>query len=169
MAPAWEELANEVYPKGIKVGSVDCTSNRDVCDRIDVGGYPTLFVLEGNQAYQFKNQRNLENLIAFVSDKNYRTYGEKAEIVKDEDVPKSSFGKIYKEISKGLEFIFDNIGLGAIPHYGQLAIAAFVCSLPFLLIIYALCYPDEEYEKYQEIYEKQKNDAEKEKLAKKDK
>mmetsp|Transcript_10708 Transcript_10708/g.10588 ORF Transcript_10708/g.10588 Transcript_10708/m.10588 type:complete len:82 (+) Transcript_10708:483-728(+) len=81
---------------------------------------------------------------------------------------------MYLEISKGLETIFEGIGLGMVPHFGQLAIAAFICSLPFLLIIYALCYPDEEYqaiqERIKEMEEKEKKNKEamKTKIEKKD-
>ena len=164
LAPVWDELAQEVYTQtnlsdvgvDIQVGKIDCTTFRDVWDRVEVSGYPTLYVLDSSGAYQFQNRRTLENLLAFLSNQNYLTYGQKSKIERDADIPKSSLGKIYKEITKGLEFIFESLGLSFIPHFGQLAIAGFICSLPFLLIIYAICYPDEEYEKYKAMYEEQK-------------
>lgn len=49
LAPDWERLADEMYGTGINVGSVDCTEHSEACERVEISGYPSLFVFERNR------------------------------------------------------------------------------------------------------------------------
>ena len=125
LAPVWEELADLAHTNkaDFKIGSVDCTQNRLACDRVEVSGYPSLYVLEEQSAYQFKNRREMESLAAFISMDAYKQYGEKKPIISYEDMPKSSLGKAYNEITKSLGTMFDALSLGFLPPIIQLLIA----------------------------------------------
>ena len=129
LAPVWEELADMVYSQGydFKIGSVDCTQQRMACDRVDISGYPSLYVFEGTEAYQFRNKREIDQLAAFISNDAYKQYGEKQKIIRYEEIPKTSFGKALNEITKSLGEIFTSMGLDFIPPVGQVLIAISVC------------------------------------------
>ena len=166
LAPIWEDLADYLSKDGdINVGSVDCTEQPIACERVEVSGYPTIYVFDRGVAYHFEGMRTYENLRAFVNYGSYLQHGKVTVIQKDSEIPKTMIGKFYLEVTKGLATIFKAIKLDFIPPIVQLFIAIFICCIPFALIIYAICYPDEEYELLQkQIEEKEK---EKEELLKK--
>merc|ERR550514_935243 len=55
IAPIWEKLAdlaaNKEWPA--KVAEVDCTSNKDICEKYQVKGYPTLLWIEGTKRVRY--------------------------------------------------------------------------------------------------------------------
>ena len=168
LAPIWEELANEMENYDINIGKVDCTIHRDACERIEVSGYPSLFLLENSTAYQFRNKRNMESFREFLSNRNWVRFGEATEIARDEDVPKTSFGKLSKEFTSGMNSIFKVCKLDFIPTPIQLLIVVLLGCLPIALVIYAICYPDEEYEMMLAKKEQQEKEANKKEVSKKD-
>ena len=117
LEPVWEELADMVYNQGFdfNIGSVDCTKQRMACDRVDVFVYPSLYVFEGNEAYQFKYKLEIDQLGGFISNHAYKEYGEKQKIIRFEDMPKTSLGKAFNEITKSLGEMFTIMRLGFIP------------------------------------------------------
>ena len=155
MAPIWEELAEEMKNSYVHIASLDCTENRDACERIEISGYPSLYVLDGGKAYQFKGARTFDNLRLFVTSRGYLQMGIETPIIPDSEVPKSSVGKMYKEFSKSLDSTFQALGLGVVPHFAQIMIVIGICCIPLALIIYAICYPDEEYEQMRQMKEEQ--------------
>ena len=45
LAPTWDALAAEFSSnESVRVATVDCTSNKSVCQKAAIGGYPTLKV-----------------------------------------------------------------------------------------------------------------------------
>ncbi len=38
----WEDLATQAKAKGLRVGKVDCTQNKEIGSRFEVRGYPTI-------------------------------------------------------------------------------------------------------------------------------
>jgi hypothetical protein len=38
----WEDLATQAKAKGLRVGKVDCTQNKEIGSRFEVKGYPTI-------------------------------------------------------------------------------------------------------------------------------
>ncbi|CAE7675426.1 unnamed protein product [Symbiodinium microadriaticum] len=65
LQPVWEELATEL--KGIaNVGKVDVTGNRDLGNRFDIKGFPTIKFFRQGQTYDYKGGRSLEAFVNFV-------------------------------------------------------------------------------------------------------
>ncbi|CAD5115831.1 DgyrCDS4769 [Dimorphilus gyrociliatus] len=71
MAPAWEELGKKFAGHEIiSIAEVDCTKNREICDKHEVTGFPTLYYFENGQRISEHNGgRDLEELVKFVQDK----------------------------------------------------------------------------------------------------
>ena len=44
LAPNWAKAAEELAPRGMQLGAVDCTANEELCGRFDVKGYPHILV-----------------------------------------------------------------------------------------------------------------------------
>eukprot|EP00004_Rigifila_ramosa_P025420 TRINITY_DN75_c1_g4_i1.p1 TRINITY_DN75_c1_g4~~TRINITY_DN75_c1_g4_i1.p1 ORF type:complete len:332 (+),score=72.77 TRINITY_DN75_c1_g4_i1:3-998(+) len=67
LAPIWEEVAKEL--KGEKVvAKVDCTTNKLVCERFKVGGYPTIKLLSHGLMYNYEpaGKRTKESIVDFA-------------------------------------------------------------------------------------------------------
>jgi len=106
LAPVWDKLASVLATdhadEGIVVAKVDCTTNRKVCDRFDVSGYPTLKYIAGGKVYSFdKGARDLETLREFA-------LGAYKEETDGDPVPPAPFW-FYDEIVAPLLKDFDHI------------------------------------------------------------
>ncbi|CAJ1941608.1 unnamed protein product [Cylindrotheca closterium] len=71
LAPVWEDLATvvantEEEMTDFVIAKVDCTEERDVCNRFEVRGFPTLKLIANHQVYDYKGGRTLEDLKAFL-------------------------------------------------------------------------------------------------------
>ncbi|XP_004695637.1 PREDICTED: thioredoxin domain-containing protein 5 [Condylura cristata] len=69
LAPTWEELARRDFPglSAVKIAEVDCTTQRDVCGRYGVRGYPTLLLFRGGRKVgEHGGSRDLDSLLGFV-------------------------------------------------------------------------------------------------------
>uniref|UniRef100_A0A8C4R317 protein disulfide-isomerase n=1 Tax=Eptatretus burgeri TaxID=7764 RepID=A0A8C4R317_EPTBU len=65
----WEELSMKKFPglPHVNVAELDCTSDKDLCSKFKVTGYPTLLLfVGGNKVAKFSGPRNLEDLHSFV-------------------------------------------------------------------------------------------------------
>lgn len=71
MAPAWEQLGKKFAGhKSVTIAEVDCTKNREICDKNEVTGFPTLYYfLDGKRITEHNGGREIEDLIKFVQDK----------------------------------------------------------------------------------------------------
>ena len=69
MAQTWKELAEKTVgrEKQIRIGSVDCTVNEDICKKHSIHGYPTLLLFKnGDKFKDYQNTRELEDFLNFI-------------------------------------------------------------------------------------------------------
>ena len=50
----------------MKIGKVDCTSNRNICERFGVQSYPTLKVIAKGKFYDYAGKRDADSMINFA-------------------------------------------------------------------------------------------------------
>jgi thioredoxin domain-containing protein 5 len=70
MAPTWSQYATTVKDRQLpyKVAKVDCTVQRDVCQKHAIRGYPTLKLFKGGDAYDYNGSRDESAFLKYVDD-----------------------------------------------------------------------------------------------------
>jgi thiol-disulfide isomerase/thioredoxin len=82
LQPIWEEVATDL--KGdVNVGEVDCTdgTNKAVCSRFEVKGYPTLKFFHKGEVFAYKGTRAKEAISTFARTGYTDVVGEKVPAV----------------------------------------------------------------------------------------
>jgi len=70
LAPAWSRYASTVKERQLpyKVAKVDCTIQKDICQKFAIRGYPTLKLLKGGDAFDYNGGRDENSFLKFVDD-----------------------------------------------------------------------------------------------------
>lgn len=70
LAPTWKELGEKVASKpDIRIAFIDCTVHRDVCQKAEVKGYPTIKAVHKNEEYKvYRGPREVANLFDFITE-----------------------------------------------------------------------------------------------------
>ncbi|KAL4438956.1 hypothetical protein ABPG77_006893 [Micractinium sp. CCAP 211/92] len=73
LAPTWDQLGDAYKGSdkaGIRIASVDCTEQKEVCHKAEIRGYPTLKVYHaGQEVDAYRGARELAALKTYVEDK----------------------------------------------------------------------------------------------------
>ena len=66
--PVWEQLTDGMKGKDIEVLDVKCDldENREICDRYQVEGFPTIKLIVGNNILDYNGDRSLDDLSKFI-------------------------------------------------------------------------------------------------------
>ena len=66
--PVWEELTTSMKGKDIEVLDVKCDldENRELCERYQVEGFPTIKLVIGNSILDYEGDRSLDDLKKFI-------------------------------------------------------------------------------------------------------
>jgi len=70
LAPTWSQYASTVQERQLpyKVGKVDCTIQKDICQKYAIRGYPTLKLLKAGDAFDYNGGRDENSFLKFVDD-----------------------------------------------------------------------------------------------------
>ncbi|XP_072854863.2 protein disulfide-isomerase TMX3 isoform X3 [Pogona vitticeps] len=69
LEPVWNEVGKEMGSTGspVKVGKMDATSYSSIASEFGVRGYPTIKLLKGDLAYNYRGPRTKEDIIEFAN------------------------------------------------------------------------------------------------------
>ncbi len=144
LMPTFDDFA-EKYGDGrlLHVGRVNCDdgSNSNLCTAYEIGGYPTLLFLKGDNYYDYNSERTVDGLKKFVFDGGYET-------ADSESIPKKLEGmalyqkqamKFLNQLGRSVQILFHKIGFQSIPVPIQYGIAGSIFAAPIVLMCYVIC------------------------------
>jgi len=70
LAPTWEDLSDRLQESDdndVIIAKVDCTKEKEVCNRFKVTGYPSLKYFADRKMFAYKGARNIDALYDFVT------------------------------------------------------------------------------------------------------
>ncbi|XP_043923073.1 protein disulfide-isomerase TMX3 [Protopterus annectens] len=69
LEPVWNEVGAEMRSSGspVRVGKMDATSYSSIASEFGVRGYPTIKLLKGDMAYNYRGPRTKEDIIEFAN------------------------------------------------------------------------------------------------------
>ncbi|XP_062836640.1 protein disulfide-isomerase TMX3 isoform X1 [Anolis carolinensis] len=69
LEPVWNEVGKEMGGTGspVKVGKMDATSYSSIASEFGVRGYPTIKLLKGDLAYNYRGPRTKEDIVEFAN------------------------------------------------------------------------------------------------------
>lgn len=67
LAPEYEKAATTLKEKNISLAKVDCTENQDLCQELDIKGFPTMLVFEeAEKTGRYEGGRKAEDIAKFM-------------------------------------------------------------------------------------------------------
>uniref|UniRef100_A0A8D0GI03 Protein disulfide-isomerase TMX3 n=1 Tax=Sphenodon punctatus TaxID=8508 RepID=A0A8D0GI03_SPHPU len=69
LEPVWNEVGREIRSIGspVKIGKMDATSHSSIASEFGVRGYPTIKLLKGDLAYNYRGPRTKDDIIEFAN------------------------------------------------------------------------------------------------------
>jgi len=70
LIPTWTRLIDEMQGKNIEIVDIKCDldQNKDLCERYEIDGYPSIKLIQGNKIYTYDGDRSLEDMKAFINE-----------------------------------------------------------------------------------------------------
>ena len=70
LQPVWDNLTDSMRNKDIEVLDIKCEldENKDLCNRYQIEGFPTIKLIVGNNIEDYNGDRSLEGLTKFIDD-----------------------------------------------------------------------------------------------------
>lgn len=70
LQPTYKEAATKAKNLGFRLGAVDCTQERSLCERYSIRGYPTLkiFAQNKNQPSEFRGPRTVDAILSAIQE-----------------------------------------------------------------------------------------------------
>ncbi|KAJ1915250.1 protein disulfide-isomerase precursor [Mycoemilia scoparia] len=66
LAPEYEEAATELKDEGISLAKVDCTTETDLCEKYEIGGFPTLKVFKSGSSSNYNGSRKADGIKKYM-------------------------------------------------------------------------------------------------------
>ena len=66
LAPEYEEAATTLKDTPIRLGKVDCTVEKDLCQEHDVNGYPTVKVFKDGKPKDYEGARKADGIVSYL-------------------------------------------------------------------------------------------------------
>eukprot|EP00573_Skeletonema_grethae_P003356 CAMPEP_0201685734 /NCGR_PEP_ID=MMETSP0578-20130828/422_1 /ASSEMBLY_ACC=CAM_ASM_000663 /TAXON_ID=267565 /ORGANISM="Skeletonema grethea, Strain CCMP 1804" /LENGTH=229 /DNA_ID=CAMNT_0048169687 /DNA_START=56 /DNA_END=745 /DNA_ORIENTATION=+ len=71
LAPTWEDLSDRLQESDVPdviIAKVDCTQEKEVCNRFNIKGFPSLKYFADRKMFSYKGARNIDALYDFVTE-----------------------------------------------------------------------------------------------------
>mmetsp|Transcript_4724 Transcript_4724/g.7294 ORF Transcript_4724/g.7294 Transcript_4724/m.7294 type:complete len:229 (-) Transcript_4724:143-829(-) len=71
LAPTWEDLSDRLQESDVNdviIAKVDCTQEKEVCNRFNIQGFPSLKYFADRKMFSYKGARNIDALYDFVTE-----------------------------------------------------------------------------------------------------
>ena len=67
--PMWNKLNSVLKDEPIKLNTIDCDENKELCKQNNVNSFPTLILKVNNKTYIYNHQRNFYTIILWIRNK----------------------------------------------------------------------------------------------------
>mgnify|MGYP000994532446 CR=1 FL=1 len=70
LVPVWDKLVEDMSGKDIEILDIKCDleKNKDLCERYQIDGYPSIRLILGNKIISYDGDRSLEDMKAFITE-----------------------------------------------------------------------------------------------------
>ena len=102
ISQAWDDTADSLADKGVKVAKIDGTANRKQAQRFGVRGFPKIMLVKGGVRYDYSGDRTEEAFSEFALGDYQKEGGEAGVVILP---PRSPVMAVYDEIVEAFEQI----------------------------------------------------------------